>query len=206
MRLSDSGRALIQGFEGLMLKAYPDAGGYSIGYGHFLGKDPSLASRTITREEADRLFDADVAKFELAVSTTTPDAAQHQFDAMTSLAYNVGTAGFAGSTVARRHNLGDFQGAADAFLMWNKETKGGVKVENPVLTKRRQKERSIYLAGYSAAGSFPAPPQTSTPAVEPSPSASTGWPDTPSSAPAKASIAGLLAVALGWFVYRLVHR
>src|SRR6185369_11051973 len=106
MKLSDQGRALIKGFEGLSLKAYPDTRkGYSIGYGHFGAKKDDV----ITRAEADRLFDQDAVKYEAA------------------LAYNIGTGdvaggkgGFAGSTVARMHNMGDRQSAADAFLLWNK--------------------------------------------------------------------------------------
>lgn len=203
MRLSDNGRRLIQGFEGLSLRAYPDADGYSIGYGHFLGKDPGLASRTITQDEAERLFDQDVARFELGVSTTTPRSAQHEFDAMVSLAYNIGTGGFASSTVAKRHNLGDREGAADAFLMWNK-SQGAV---HPGLVKRREKERSVYLHGHSPGALFPAPAPPMTPAA---PSGG-GWatvdkggvssPVTPAVAP----IVGLLA-ALGWIVLRLAQR
>jgi lysozyme len=158
MRLSANGRKLIQGFEGLSLKAYPDAAGYSIGYGHYGAKPGDV----ITREEADRLFDQDAVKYETAVSLTTPDATQDQFDAMTSLTYNIGTAGFAKSTVAARHNMGDYAGAADAFRMWNK-SQGNVL---SVLTNRREKERSIYLNGH---GYYSSPPMS----TQPSPIAAT---------------------------------
>lgn len=159
MQLSPNGRRLIQTFEQLSLTAYPDAAGYSIGYGHY-GARPG---DTITREEAERLFNQDVAKYEYAVSLTTPRATQDQFDAMTSLTYNIGTAGFAKSTVARLHNLGDFAGAADAFRMWNK-SQGKVL---PVLTRRREKERAVYLSGhgspYGVPPMTPAPQSSSTP-------------------------------------------
>jgi len=209
MRLSDSGRTLIKGFEGLSLTAYPDTSkGYSIGYGHF----GATKGQVITRQEADRLFDQDVAKYELAVSTTTPRALQHEFDAMVSLAYNIGTAGFAGSTVARLHNQGDRQGAADAFRMWKKSD----GQDNPVLIKRREKERAFYLgSAVTPPGSIPTPPpQQSTeswpPPVATGPSAPDGWgsiPEAPSSrAFAAASVASLATLALGWLIYRLVHR
>ena len=207
MLLSDNGRTLIKGFEGLSLKAYPDAHGYSIGYGHFIGTDPSLASRTISRAEADALFDQDVRKFETAVSFVTPVARQHEFDAMVSLAYNIGTGntttrqgGFAGSTVARLHNAGDRTGAADAFRMWNK-SQGKV---HQGLVARREKERAHYLTGGATPGSFPQPLPPQTP--------SSGWggiastPSAPSSsAYTGASIAALVTAALGWLVYRLTH-
>jgi lysozyme len=143
-RLSANGRALIKGFEGCSLTAYPDAAGYSIGYGHFGAKQ----GQTITRSEADRYFDLDVARFEKAVASATPRAAQHEFDAMCSLAYNIGPDAFSRSTVAHRHNAGDTTGAADAFLMWN-QSEGAVL---PVLEARRERERTIYLHGFSGAG------------------------------------------------------
>jgi lysozyme len=157
MRLSENGKNLIKGFEGLSLKAYPDPPGdpqrrHSIGYGHS-GASPG---DVITRAEADRLFDADIAKYEAAVSLTTPRADQDQFDAFTSLAYNIGTAGFASSTAAKRHNMGDYAGAADAILMWNKAA-GAVQ---PGLVKRREKERGIYLYGHGTP--WPVSPMTPT--------------------------------------------
>jgi lysozyme len=206
MQLSQTGITFLTGLEGLSLKAYRDADGWSIGYGHFLGKDPSLASKVIDRAEAERLFRADIAKFEAAVSMTTPNATQPQFDAMVSLTYNIGTAGFAGSTVARLHNMGDTAGAADAFLMWNKSTdQNGVKAVNPVLVRRREKERSVYLGGAAAPpGSFPVPQP---------PESSEGWPSTtgtfapPASASTAKSAVGvsLVATLIGWLIYRLSH-
>lgn len=161
MKLSANGRKFIQGQEGLSLTAYPDAAGHSIGYGHYGAKKGDV----ITRAEADRLFDQDVIKYETAVSIVAQNTTQDQFDAMTSLAYNIGigdvpsrSKGFAGSTVARLHNMGDYAGAADAFRMWNK-SEGQVL---PVLTNRREKERAIYLNGH---GYYSSPPMSTQPAV-----------------------------------------
>ena len=186
MKLSADGLKLIQSFEGLSLTAYRDASGWSIGYGHF-GAKPG---QTITRAEADRLFAADCIKYEAAVSLVTPAAKQHEFDAMVSLCYNVGTGdtknrdgGFAGSTVARLHNMGDRQGAADAFRMWNK-SEGKV---NPTLVQRREKERAVYLNGYAPfTGGLPEP-------AKPAPVASSGS----SGSKALASGAGLALLVMG---------
>ena len=172
MKLSPSGRRLIQGFEGLSLTAYPDpklakVGGqwapnqrWSIGYGHQLPGGKVWEGTQISREQADAYFDQDVVSRELAVSLLTPDASQAQFDAMVSLAYNIGIGdtsrrtdgGFATSTVQRLHNAGDFAGAADAFRLWRKA--GGAV--NPVLVDRRERERNVYLHGYPT---FPGPVQ-----------------------------------------------
>lgn len=226
MRLSDNGRTLIKGFEGLSLKAYPDTSkGYSIGYGHFGAKPGDV----ITRAEADRLFDQDAVKYETAVSLTTPRATQAQFDAMTSLAYNIGTAGFASSTVARLHNAGDYEGAAAAFRMWKKSD----GKDNPVLIARREKELGVYRNGYG--GAYPSPvPQQSIQTPAPAPSAYLSpWPEQspvstilpPPSEPGEpesswaslspslsqspavpASVATIAAVGLGWLLYRLLSR
>jgi lysozyme len=195
MKLSPDGRSLIKSFEGLSLTAYPDAAGYSIGYGHFGAKPGDV----ITREEADRLFDQDVVKYELAVSLETPNANQQQFDAMTSLAYNIGTAGFADSTVARLHNMGDYQGAADAFRMWIK-SQGKV---HQGLVARREKERSIYLNGYSSPTHFPEPaPVQSIP----------GWPANTSGREPETSsklpmtMLATLLFPLGWAIWSFLRR
>lgn len=166
-RLSADGRRLIQGFEGLSLKAYPDPPGdpqnrHSIGYGHSGAKPGDV----ISRDEAERLFDVDVLKYETAVALNAPIASQQQFDAMTSLAYNIGTAGFASSTVARKHNAGDYAGAADAFLLWVK----AAGKEHPGLKARRQKERAIYLYGYGNPYTGGVPPMTPAPAPSSPPS------------------------------------
>jgi lysozyme len=66
---------------------------------------------------------------------------QHQFDAMTSLCWNIGPRNFLGSSVLRKTNENDIQGAADAFLMWDKAA-GKVM---PGLVKRRHAERKMFL-------------------------------------------------------------
>ena len=67
---------------------------------------------------------------------------QNQKDSMTSLAYNIGKAAFAKSTLLKLLNQGAPKiQVADQFLRWNK-VKG---VVIPGLTKRRQKERELFL-------------------------------------------------------------
>jgi lysozyme len=201
VKLSEQGRRLIQGFEGLMLTAYRDPPNpdpaqqlWSIGYGHQLGKGPQWQGQTITRAEAERLFDQDVTSREAAVSWMAPTDVAHRFDAMVSLAYNIGVGGeappkgFAGSTVRRLHNAGDFAGAADAFRMWNKS--GGAV--NPVLVTRRDKERTVYLHGY---GQTFTPPGPTSPAAPAAPVASSG------SGGARA-LAGIALVAVAVFFAR----
>lgn len=139
-RLSPLGRSFIKRTERLMLTAYPDGDGYSIGYGHF----GAYEGQRISKSEAEALFDADVKRFEDAVNRVTPNVRlQQQFDALVSFAYNIGEAGYESSTTARLQKAGNEQGAADALRLW-KMSQGAV---SNVLIARREKERALYLTG-----------------------------------------------------------
>ena len=69
---------------------------------------------------------------------------QNQFDTLVSFCYNVGIGAFTGSTLRRKLNNNDFQGAAEEFIVWNKGTINGVKKELPGLTRRRTRERQLF--------------------------------------------------------------
>lgn len=125
------------------------AGVWTIGWGS-TGADPFNGGRirngTVwTQEQCDQHFANHLATFEAAVRAGigSSPTSQAQFDAMASLTYNIGPAGFARSTVLRKHKAGDFDGAARAFLMWNK---GGGKVLKG-LTRRREAEAALYRSG-----------------------------------------------------------
>lgn len=141
MKTSEQGRKLIERNEGCVLKAYYDVVGVlTIGYG-CTGRGV-YAGQIITQEEADDMLSDRLAnEFEPSVSSVG-NTNQNQFDAMVSLAFNIGTGAFKGSSVVRLHKKGDFKGAAEAFLLWNK---AGGKIL-AALTRRRQEERSLYLS------------------------------------------------------------
>ena len=96
---------------------------------------------TITRDEAETLLRQDLRRFEECVERECPVATDNQFAAMVSLAYNIGVAAFQNSTLARRFNAGDKQGAADEFLRW-KYAGGNVLLG---LRRRREAERAMFL-------------------------------------------------------------
>lgn len=79
------------------------------------------------------------------VLACTPGLRGHpnQLSAAISLAYNIGAGAYCRSTVARRFNSGDWPGACDAFLMWNKA--GGRIVAG--LDNRRRSERLLCKKG-----------------------------------------------------------
>lgn len=144
MKLSQRGIDLIKQFEGYSSKAYPDpaTGGapWTIGYGTTKGVKPGMV---ITAQQAEKMLRDDVAKFESGVSSLiTAPTTQGQFDAMVSLAYNIGLGNFGKSTLLKKHNSRCYTCAADQFRVWNR---ANGKVMNG-LTKRRAAERQVYMS------------------------------------------------------------
>jgi lysozyme len=165
MTTSAAGRVALMQREGCKLRAYRDTVGVlTIGTGHTGRASPPLvtAGMAITQAQADAMFEIDLAPFEAAVNKAiTRVMTQNQFDACTSLAFNIGAGGFATSTVVRKFNDGDIRGAADAFLLWTIPA---------VLKPRRQAERAQFLMPDRQSASTIAPPgAVSTAANKPSP-------------------------------------
>lgn len=140
MQISQSGLALIKRAEGLRLDAYLDGGGVpTIGYGSTLGVH---MGQTITPGEAERKLLEDIARHDITPLLDGCATKQCQFDAMTSLAFNIGLENFRGSTVLKRHKLGSYEAAGNAFLLW-KYIKGK---PSQGLLNRREAERLLYLS------------------------------------------------------------
>lgn len=146
MQTSDKGIALIKEFEGCKLTAYQDnVGVWTIGYGWTQPVDgkPIRAGMTIKQETAERLLKTGLISYESDVSRLVKvGLTQGQFDALVSFTYNLGARSLSTSTLLRKLNAGDYAGAADEFLRWNK---AGGKVLNG-LTRRREAERALFLS------------------------------------------------------------
>lgn len=146
MQTSDKGIALIKEFEGCKLTAYQDSVGvWTIGYGWTQPVDgkPIRAGMTIKQETAERLLKTGMVSYERDVSRLVKvGLTQGQFDALVSFTYNLGARSLSTSTLLRKLNAGDYAGAADEFLRWNK---AGGKVLNG-LTRRREAERALFLS------------------------------------------------------------
>lgn len=69
-------------------------------------------------------------------SCVTVPLYQHEFDAYVSLTYNIGAQGFCNSTLVKKLNAGDYEGACTEIKRWNRQ--GGRVL--PGLTKRREAE------------------------------------------------------------------
>ena len=137
--------------EGSVPYAYKDPAGHAtFGVGHLLHLGPvTQADRnkwgTKTHPSSHDLVVSVLEKdlhdrYERAVKDATGGKLTKpwQFDAATSLAFNIGTAGFRNSTVAREIRAGHLQKAADAFRMWDKPA---------MLKPRRERERRLFLTG-----------------------------------------------------------
>ncbi|MFD2250642.1 lysozyme [Pseudochelatococcus lubricantis] len=133
----------IRQWEGLRLTAYRDAGGvWTIGYGH-TGAE-ARAGRTITREQAEALLRRDLARFEAAVEKAVGvPLSDNQFGALVSFAFNVGEAAFAGSTLVKLLNGGDYNSVPAQLARWVHA--GGRRVQG--LVNRRAAEAGLWAAG-----------------------------------------------------------
>jgi lysozyme len=151
LSLSEQGLHAIRQHEKLREKTYFDQAGHkTIGYGHkLLPGEEKQYTGPIDEKTATALLAKDVAAAEAAVRRVvkTP-LSQQEYDALVSLAYNIGQNGFADSTVLKQLNKGDYKAAADAILMWDKVTaKDGSKVKSNGLANRRNTERDLFLNG-----------------------------------------------------------
>jgi len=93
--------------------------------------------------EIDDLLAKDLAGFTRGVDRLVNGrATDGQFGALVSFAFNAGLGNLQRSSIRQRHLRGDYEGAAEAFMMW---TKAGGR-ELPGLVKRRKDERALYLS------------------------------------------------------------
>lgn len=131
--------------EGCRLKAYRcPAGVPTLARGRTRGVK---MGDTCTQAQADVWFVEDLTEFTDGVRRVLKrDASENELGALVSFAYNIGLAGFNGSTVLKRHNEGDRQSAARAFALWNKARINGVLQVVDGLTSRRAREAALYLS------------------------------------------------------------
>jgi lysozyme len=145
-KTSKRGLDFIAKEEGVVLKPYKcSAGVVTIGIGSTYYEDGTKIKMTdapITKERAYALFQNVLKHYEMCVYTSTrDDINQNQFDALVSLAFNIGTHAFKKSTLVKRVNKNpkgaDIKGA---FLMW--KNAGG----KPILLNRRKREYELYAS------------------------------------------------------------
>ncbi|WP_090138273.1 lysozyme [Kosakonia oryziphila] len=146
MITSEKGIRLIKQFEGCRLTAYQDSVGvWTLGYGwtHPVDGKPVKRGMTIDQVTADRLLKTGLVGYENDVlKVVRVKLTQGQFDALVSFAYNVGSRALSTSTLLKKLNAGDYDGAANEFLRWNKAD-GQVLAG---LSRRREAELALFLS------------------------------------------------------------
>ena len=99
---------------------------------------------TCTRDEALAQLGIGLATAAQCVNgSVTVVLKQPEFDSCTDLTYNIGCERWKGSTARARLNAGDYQGAAEAFLMWDR---AGGKVMAGLLRRRTAEEKLFETA------------------------------------------------------------
>lgn len=163
--INEAGVNLIKAFEGILdgdpstvnLDPYVDPVGiYTIGYGHaiiwgngFLKTSTPNAKKIakqlypngLTREQCEDLLRADIRAHSIPVeSLIKVPVSDNQFAALVSFAFNLGVNNLRNSTLLRKLNARDYDGAALEFAKWNK---AGGRVLNG-LTRRRAAEATLF--------------------------------------------------------------
>jgi len=146
--ISRNGVNFIANHEAFSANAYlDDAGHPTIGYGHRLLPE-EVYPAGIGETEARQLLTGDIGTAEVAVqSHVKVPLTQNQFDALTSLAYNIGAGNFERSTLLQHLNHGDYSGAAAQFAVWDNIKVDGTLKPDSGLVHRRNLERDMFLNG-----------------------------------------------------------
>ena len=148
MKLNNSGYLLITEFEGFSAKPYLCSAKIpTIGYGSTYYSDNkrvTLLDKEITKVQAFEMFKTIADRFANVVSKlVTSPLNQNQFNALVSLAYNIGTGNFASSTILKKVNKNHNDVSIELeFKKWNKVN----KKEVAGLTRRRNYEAHIYFS------------------------------------------------------------
>lgn len=134
-------------------KSYPynDTSGHAtIGYGHKIHEgnvmDIDIAAFVggLSEEKAETVFKEDVKTASDTVNRLVKvPLTQNMHDALTSFTFNIGQGAFAGSTLLKKLNKGDYSAAAHEMPRWNKSdgtiSKG--------LVRRRNEEVDLFYRG-----------------------------------------------------------
>ena len=162
MKISDNGINMLKQFEGSVKIGnrhviYDDKTGRpvnadkelptgaTIGYGHLI-KSGEDFKHGITERQATEILRSDISTAERAIKDNiTVPLSQNQYDALVSLAYNIGAKNFADSTVVKYVNDSNYHNAKyptleSAWMAWNKS--GGREMAG--LTDRRHQEFNLF--------------------------------------------------------------
>lgn len=131
--------SLVVRWEGTIPKTYRDPVGILTACTGHTGPELRMG-QTFTAAECDEMLAADLVSHARGVQDCiTEPMSDGEIAAYVSLAFNIGTGAFCGSTLARKLNAGDHAGACAELSRWTM-AQGRVL---PGLVKRRAAERQL---------------------------------------------------------------
>lgn len=146
-RMSEQGIVFLKAIEDFSPTAYRDARGYSIGYGFQTWKGRRVTTRypgRVTMEQANAELAAQLDKYESIVRAEFPtEIPQHSFDALVSIAFNLGRVNDSILTkvrVNRPITVQDFVTTAKSRRRFS-----------PIVFARRVREFMVFLGRYEDA-------------------------------------------------------
>lgn len=148
MKTSPNGLRRLEQEEGRVLHVYLDSCKIpTVGVGHVVRPSDGLKlGDTINEDRCESLLAGDVGAEENAVNgALTVRVTQNQFDALISLAFNIGGGAIVHSTVIADLNAGNLGDEKRAFELWDKDTKNGKLVVDEELLARRDREFALFM-------------------------------------------------------------
>lgn len=140
---------LLKTFESFKPTSYYDLdnkkkrGTLTVGYGFTKNDIPELREGySMDKATAERML-PDLVKTKYGATVREKvkvPLSDQQYSALSSFAYNVGPTNFSSSTLVKKLNAGDYEGAASEFKKWNKA--GGKELEG--LSRRRAAEAALF--------------------------------------------------------------
>ena len=125
--------------------AYPDPGSggdpWTIGYGH---TGPEVVEGLqITQDQAEQYLAQDIKQAEANVNAVVHvELTQEEFDALVDFAFNCGCRNLDSSTLMKKLNAGDYEGASHEFIKW--DMAAGHHMSG--LLKRREAETAMFIS------------------------------------------------------------
>ena len=129
-------------YEGTVLRSYRDPVGIVTACTGHTGPELKMG-QAYTRQQCEEMLYKDLAKHADALDCIRQPLTDGQRAAFVSFAFNVGEGAFCGSTLVRKANAGDIDGACAELSRW---TYADGK-QLPGLVKRRAAERQLCEAG-----------------------------------------------------------
>ncbi|MEO1660967.1 MAG: glycoside hydrolase family protein [Pseudomonadota bacterium] len=145
MRTSQAGLDVIKAFEGFRASSelLPN-GRWIIGYGHLRRAKERKQLSEIEAEAILREYDLPPVERFVMRCVLAP-MTQNEFDALVSLAFNIGPSAFSSSDVVAALNGGQRLDAAHAFDHWRRAKIGGRVQIVDALVRRRAAEKALFL-------------------------------------------------------------